>query len=171
MRSAWLLAVALLAGFLWPAAAQEPKNKMVTPELEKTLADVNQQWLCAAQYYKPKAQACVDFRAKYWVDQFFEIYPNGQIMTKADMVTSQSKAADEHPEAARGTYPDPQEFQLRAVYGDIALATDHTLFHSVDANGKLQLTGESRVLRIFVKVDGKWRPAAAALIPIEKPKQ
>ena len=171
MRSAWLLVVALLAGFLWPAAAQESKNKMVTPELEKTLADVNQQWLCAGKYYKPKAQACVDFRSKYWVDQFFEIYPNGQIMTKADMVTSQSKAASEHPDAARGTYPDPQEFQLRAVYGDIALATDHTIFHEVGPDGKLRVTGESRVLRIFVKENGTWRPASAALIPIEKPKQ
>jgi hypothetical protein len=171
MRCAWVLAVAMLAGFLWPAAAQESKNKLVTPELEKTLSDVNQQWLCAGPYQKPKAKDCVKFRSQYWVDQFFEIYPNGQIMTKAAMVTSQSKAADEHPDAAPGTGPNPQEFQLRAVYGDIALATDHTIFKSVDANGKLYVTGESRVLRIFVKENGKWRPASAALVPIEKPKQ
>ena len=170
MRSAWVLALALFTGFLWPASAQESKGKGVTPELEKTLSDVNQQWLCAGPYQKPKAKDCVAFRAQYWADQFFEIYPNGQIQTKAQMVESQSKNADAHPVAAPGTGPNPQEFELRAVYGNIALATDHTIFKAVDANGQLSVTGEARVLRIFVKENGKWRPAGAALVGMEKPK-
>jgi ketosteroid isomerase-like protein len=170
MRSAWLLALVLLTGFFWPAAAQESKNKGVTPELEKTLSDVNQQWLCAGPYQKPKAKDCVAFRAQYWADQFFEIYPNGQVQTKAEMVASQSKNAAEHPDAAPGTGPNPQEFQLRAVYGNVALATDHTIFKALDAKGQLTVTGEARVLRIFEKENGKWRPASAALVGIEKPK-
>jgi hypothetical protein len=170
MRSAWVLAGVVSLGMLLPVAAREPKSDAVTPELEKTLSDVNQQWLCAGPYQKPKAKDCVKFRSQYWVDQFFEIYPNGQVMTKAAMVESQSKAADEHPDAAHDTGPNPQEFQLRAVYGNIALATDHTIFKAVDANGKLYVTGEARILRIFVKEDGKWRPASAALVGLEKPK-
>jgi hypothetical protein len=57
-----------------------------------------------------------------------------------------------------------------AVYGSVALATDHTIFKVIDPNGKLGVTGEARVLRIFVKENGKWRPASAALVGMEKPK-
>src|SRR5690348_17857723 len=47
-------------------------------DLEKILAAANEQWLCAGPNYKAKAQDCVDSRAKFWADQFFEIYPNGR---------------------------------------------------------------------------------------------
>jgi hypothetical protein len=57
-----------------------------------------------------------------------------------------------------------------AVYGNVALATDHTIFKAVDANKKLAVTGEARVLRIFVKENGRWRPAAAALVGLPAPK-
>jgi hypothetical protein len=138
--------------------------------LEKVLDDVNNQWLCAGSYHKDKAQDCVNFRAQYWADQFFEIYPSGQIQTKAEMVASQSASATAHPASAPGTGPNPQEFKLMAVYGSVALATDHTIFKAIDPNGKLGVTGEARVLRIFVKENGKWRPASAALVGMEKPK-
>jgi hypothetical protein len=138
--------------------------------LEKVLDDVNNQWLCAGSYQKGKAQDCVNFRAQYWADQFFEIYPSGQIQTKAEMVASQSANAAAHPDSAPGTGPNPQEFKLMAVYGNVALATDHTIFKAIDANGKLAVTGEARVLRIFAKENGKWRPASAALVGMEKPK-
>jgi hypothetical protein len=112
----------------------------------------------------------VDFRAKYWADQFFEIYPSGQVQTKAEMVASQSANAATHPDSAPGTGPNPQEFKLMAVYGNLALATDHTIFKAIDPTGKLAVTSEARVLRIFVKENGKWRPASAALIGMEAPK-
>jgi hypothetical protein len=167
-----LLGAALITSLVIvsPAIAQAPAGEKNRAELEKTLNDVNQQWLCAGSYYKAKSQDCVNFRAKYWADQFFEIYPNGQVMTKAEMVTSQTQTATAHPDAAPGSGPNPQEFKLMAVYGDIALATDHTIFKAADATGKLSVTGEARVLRIFVKENGKWRPAAAALVGLEKPK-
>ena len=138
--------------------------------LEKTLADVNEQWLCAGQYYKPKAQDCVNFRASYWADQFFEIGQTGKVQTKAEMVAGQTANAKAHPDVVRGQGPNPQEFKLMAVYGDIALATDHTIFKAPDASGKLAVTGEARVLRMFVRENGKWRPAGAALVPLAQQK-
>src|SRR5215472_14156565 len=164
MRHAWVIAVIALVLVVSPAIGQAPASEKNRAELEKTLADVNQQWLCAGPYHKAKSQDCVNFRAQYWADQFFEIYPSGQVQTKAEMVASQTQNATAHPDSAPGTGPDPQEFQLRALYGNVALATDHTYFKAVDANGQLSLTGEARVLRIFVKENGKWRPAAAALV-------
>jgi Domain of unknown function (DUF4440) len=127
-------------------------------DLEKMLWDADQQWLCSGPYQKPHKD-CVQFRSQYWADQFFEIYPSGQVQTKAEMVASQSA---QNP--APGTGPYPQDFKLMAVYGNIALATDLTRFKTVDAHGNLAFTSQARVLRIFVKEKGKWRPASAALV-------
>ena len=154
------LAVAL---FFAPLSIARPAvGDKVSPELEKTLDDVNYQWLCSGKYYKPKAQDCVNFRAQYWADQFFEIYPSGLVQTKAEMIARQRAA---HPSKDVG--PHPSEFKLMAVYPNFALATDHTWLRSEDVNGKEAGT-DTRVLRMFVKENGKWRPAGAALVPIVK---
>ena len=172
MRYFLIAVLFVLSGLSVPLAAQEKMTmgdkKWVA--LEKVLDDVNNQWLCAGSYHKDKAQDCVNFRAQYWADQFFEIYPSGQVQTKAEMVASQTANAAAHPESASGTGPNTQEFKLMAVYGNVALATDHTIFKAIDPAGKLAVTSEARVLRIFVKENGKWRPASAALVGMEKPK-
>jgi hypothetical protein len=170
MRYAWVLVLFVLSNFSAPALAQQKmsmgdKNWVA---LEKVLDDVNNQWLCSGKYYKAKRQDCVDFRAKYWADQFFEVGQSGRTQTKAEMVASQSAGAVKNPDVVRGTGPNPQEFKLMAVYGNIALATDHTIFKSADASGTVSVTSEASVLRMFVKEKGKWRPAGAVLIPIKK---
>jgi hypothetical protein len=172
MRYAWVLVLFALSGFSLPASAQQPmmKGDKSWNDLEKVLEDVNNQWLCAGKYHKAKQQDCVNFRAKYWLDQFFEIYPNGQVQTKAEMVASQTAGATAHPDSVPGTGPNPQEFKLMAVYGNLALATDHTIFKSIDASGKLAVTSEATVLRIFAKEKGTWRPASAALVGLPAPK-
>jgi hypothetical protein len=55
-----------------------------------------------------------------------------------------------------------------AVYGDVALATDHTVFKAADEKGNISVRTEANVLRMFVKYNGKWVPAGAALVPIAK---
>lgn len=80
------------------------------------------------------------------------------------MVAGQTAAAAKDPDVVRGTGPNPQDFKLMSVYGNIALATDHTVFKSADAAGNLSVTSEAEVLRMFVKENGKWRPAGAVLI-------
>jgi len=160
-----LLLFAACAILLVPTQGQDNGKNAA---LEKTLADVNEQWLCAGQYYKPKAQDCVNFRAQYWADQFFEIGQTGKVQTKAEMVAGQTANAKAHPDVVQGQGPNPQDFKLMALYGDIALATDHTIFKAPDASGKLTVTGEASVLRMFVRENGKWRPAGAVLIPRDK---
>lgn len=156
-----LMAVSLLA-----VGQDANKTTGKNADLEKVLAAANEQWLCAGSYYKAKAQDCVDSRAKFWADQFFEIYPNGQVQTKAEMVVSQTEGAKKNPNVVVGQGPNPTEFKLMALYGNVALGVDRTIFKAPDANGKLATTSQARVLRIFVKENGKWRPAAAALITI-----
>src|SRR5437763_1646734 len=130
-----LMAVSLLA-----IGQDAGKNANKNASLEKTLADANEQWLCADQYYKPKAQDCVNFRSKFWADQFFEIYPNAQVQTKTEMVASQTDNAKKHPDVVAGEGPNPTEFKLMAVYGNIAMGVDRTIFKGPDTSGKLATT-------------------------------
>jgi hypothetical protein len=157
---AGLMAVPFLA-LGQEAGHQSDKNA----ELEKALWDAEQQWLCSSNQgpYHKDIKDCVEFRSRYWPDQFFEISAKGKVQTKAQMIASQTAGIPTH---VTGVGPYPQDFKLMAVYGNFALATDLTRFKTVDANGKLAFTSQCRVLRMFVKEDGRWRPAGAALVPI-----
>jgi ketosteroid isomerase-like protein len=154
-----LLAVPAVLGLPTVGAAQEMKQA----SLENTLWDVDQQWLCDGPYQKPYAE-CVKFRSNYWVDGFFEVQSGGTLRNKEEMVASQSAA-----DPAKGVRPYPADFKFVAVYGDVAIGTDHTDFKTVQPNGTYAFTSDSHCLRVFVKVNGAWRPAAAALVPVIPP--
>jgi hypothetical protein len=153
------------AAFGQEPAKQAPKmGSKEWTELEKTLWDVDQQWLCSAgatPYHKDYKE-CVEFRNQFWTDQFFEISIAGKVQTKSEMIAMQRAA---HPSPGVGPHPD--DFKLMAVYGDFALATDHTFLRRESRDGSVAGT-ETRVLRMFAKENGKWRPAGAALVPILK---
>src|SRR5579872_6813984 len=86
-------------------------------QLEATLRDANLKWLCQGKYYKPKRQDCVDLRAKYWDDQFFEMNPGASgTQTKAQMIASQTAVAKTYSDVLRGEGANPTEFKLMAVY-------------------------------------------------------
>jgi hypothetical protein len=163
-----LIAVALMAvSSLAIAQDSMKKGDQGWTDLEKQLADINDQWVCAHQYHKNHAQDCVDFKNKIWPDTFFEISRQGEVTDKQEMVKRQSATAAARPVSLGDAGPNPQDFKLKAVYGNVALATDRTVFKAPDASGKIVVTDEATVLRIFVKLDGKWRPAGAALVPVK----
>ena len=148
-----LLAVPALAA----AQGAKPAN------LEDTLWDVNQQWLCDGPYQKSYTE-CVKFRSQYWVNGFFEVQSGGTLRNKEEMVATQSAA-----NPATGVRPYPADFKFVAVYGDVALGTDHTDFKTIRPDGSYAFTSDSHCLRVFVKQNGEWRPAAAALVPVIPP--
>jgi len=158
------LAVLLASSSLAPGQVPAKKVSVASrAALEKELWDADQQWLCssgAGPYHKDYKE-CIEFRNQYWTDQFFEISPEGQVQNKAQMIAAQRAV---HPSPGVGPYPD--DFKLMAVYGNFALATDHTRLKRQSADGKVSEV-EVRVLRMFAKEDGKWRPAGAALVPIK----
>ena len=164
MKFAWLLAVFALGIWLMPALGQELSNQ--NPQLEKVLWDVDQQWLCSGPYQKP-FKDCVAFRTHYWPDQFFEVVQTGDLLDKPQMVATQTGQIPSNPPPGEAPYPDA--FRLRAVYGDFAMATDITSFKTLDSHGRLVFTSDAKVLRLFVKQDGEWRPAAAGLVPFVPP--
>src|ERR1700733_11932534 len=137
----FILAILLAVPSL--AAAQEARQA----NLESTLWDVDQQWLCDGPYQKPYPE-CVKFRSQYWADGFFEVQSGGTLRNKEEMVATQSGA-----NPATGVRPYPADFRLVAVYGDIALGTDHTDFKTVKADGSYAFTADSHCLRGFVRKD------------------
>ncbi len=156
MTSVRVLFVVALMAVSSCILGQQTKNS----DLEKVLWDVDQQWLCAGPYQKPYKD-CLQFRSKYWVDQFFEIGSIGVVRNKGEMIAVQT--------AASPTQPYPADFKLIAVYGNFALATDHTDLKTVNTSGQLAFTSDSRALRLFVQENGEWRPAGAALVPVIPP--
>ena len=68
------VAVALMA-LSSPVFAQDSMKKgdKGWTELEKQLADINDQWVCAHKYHKNHAQDCVDFKNHIWPSKFFEV--------------------------------------------------------------------------------------------------
>jgi ketosteroid isomerase-like protein len=147
---AWM-AVASLAPL---AMGQEASESTMNPKLEKELWEVEQQWLDAARNRK------LDVLQDLWTDQFVEINSGGTTPGKKEQM---QRLAGREPKPGVGAFPD--DFKLRAVYGDFALATDHTTLKGISTNGH-DFSGEYRVLRMFVKEHGKWRVAGAALVPI-----
>lgn len=167
MRVTCLLALMCLSTL---AVAQEPNTKTAAgsqdkAQMEKMLWNVEQEWLCSSgnSAHHKDYEGCVEFRSKFWPDTFFEISVKGEVQTKRQMIASQTAAAATH---VPGVGPYPHDFKLMAVYGDVALATDTTDFKTADANGKLAFTSKTTVLRMFVKQNGEWRPAGAALVPV-----
>ena len=107
-------------------------------DLETQLADINDQWVCAHKYHKNHAQDCVDFKNQIWPSTFFEISQQGEVTDKAEMVKRQTATATAKPVSPGDAGPNPQDFQFMAVYGNVALATDQTVFKVADDKGNIQ---------------------------------
>ena len=139
------------------ASAQASKTSEATERhtgLEQQLWEIDQQWLEAARNQK------LDVLKQLWTGQFFEVLPGGRVVSKAELMDMISRA---HPAPNVGAFPD--DFKLRAVYGNFAIATDHTTLKGPVLPGRRD-AGAYRVVRFFVKESGKWRVAGAALVAI-----
>jgi hypothetical protein len=159
MKNLSAIILCALAILPLPTRAQEKRAPNTgTAALEKELYAVELKWM-KAEFDKRKTGP--DSMGELWTDDFFDILPGGQVVNKEQMMDMMAKT-DRQP----GTGAFPGEFKLRAVYGNVALASDHTILKGVDSNGKIVVTREMGVLRMFVKENGKWRVAGAGLVPI-----
>jgi Domain of unknown function (DUF4440) len=162
MRYAWVLALCVLGSFAQPVVAQEKsQNSAGKAALEKQLYAVELKWMKAEH---DKKMTGPDSMGEMWMDTFFDVLPGGRVVTKQEMMDMMGKA-DPKP----GTGAFPVDFKIRAIYGNVVLATDHTTIKGLDANGKIVPVREMNVLRMFVKDNGKWRVAGAGLVPVAEP--
>src|ERR1700733_1471662 len=159
MRNVWVLILCVACCMPLPAPAQEKSQSgSGNAALQKELFALELKWM-KAEF--DKKMTGPDSMGELWTDDFFDILPGGQVVNKEQMMDMMAKT-DRQP----GTGAFPGEFKLRAVYGNVALASDHTILKGVDSNGKIVVTREMGVLRMFVKENGKWRVAGAGLVPI-----
>jgi hypothetical protein len=159
MRYVWVLMLCALSGFPLLVRAQEKSQPTAgNAALEKQLFAIELKWMKAEFDKKMDGP---DSMGEMWTDDFFDVLPGGRVVNKQEMMELMGKT-DRQP----GTGAFPDHFKLRAVYGNVALATDHTTIKGVDANGKIVGVREMGVLRMFVKEKGKWRVAGAGLVPM-----
>lgn len=144
-------------GLTSPIAAKQAAS--VTPEasasgngLEARLWEIDQKWLEGARTRN------LALLTKLWTDQFFEVIPGGRLVSKSELLQMLSQA-----ERGPNTGAFPADFKLRAVYGNFAIATDQTTLKGAVASGR-NTAGNYRVVRFFVKENGKWRVAGAGLV-------
>jgi len=163
MRYVCALILCVMASISLPARAQE-KSKPSTDNaaLEKELYALDLKWM-KAEF--DKKMTGPDSMGELWMDDFFDVGTRG-VINKQDMMAQMAKA-DRKP----GTGAFPDHFKIMAVYGNVVLATDHTIIKGVDANGNIVPVREMNVIRMFVKDKGKWRVAGAGLVPIVAPTQ
>lgn len=161
MKTVCAIALFVLGAISLPARAQDKQNKKdvsaANPALEKELFAIELKWM-KAEF--DKRTTGPDSMGELWTDQFFDVLPGGKVVNKQEMMDMMVKT-DRQP----GTGAFPDSFKLRALYGNVALATDHTIIKGVDANGKIIVVREMSVLRMFVKENGKWHVAGAGLVP------
>jgi hypothetical protein len=162
MRYAWVLALCVLGSFVQPVVAQEKSQGSAgKAALEKELYAVELKWMKAEH---DKKMTGPDSMGEMWMDTFFDVLPGGRVVNKQEMMDMMGKA-DPKP----GTGAFPVDFKIRAIYGNVVLATDHTTIKGLDANGKIVPVREMNVLRMFVKDNGKWRVAGAGLVTVVEP--
>jgi len=162
MRYACVLILCVLAGFILPVKAQEKSDKSAgNAALEKELYAVELKWMQAEH---DKKMTGPESMGEMWMDEFFDVLPGGRVVNKQEMMDMMGKA-----DAKPGTGAFPVDFKIRAIYGNVVLATDHTTIRGLDANGKIVPVREMSVLRMFVKDKGKWRVAGAGLVPVAAP--
>jgi len=162
MKYAWVLILCVLSGFIVPARTQEkPAKSTGNAALEKELYEVELKWMKAEH---DKKLSGPDSMGEMWMDEFFDVLPGGRVVNKQEMMDMMNKA-DPKP----GTGAFPVDFKIRAIYGNVVLATDHTTIKGLDASGKIVPVREMNVLRMFVKDKGKWRVAGAGLVPVAAP--
>ena len=152
-----LIAVVSFASFVVGQQASKQIQKSPSrSDLEKQLWDIDQKWRQAAQNKN------FDYLKDLWTDQFFEILPKGQVVSKSELLHLLSKI-----DRSSGFGASLSDFNLVAVYRDFAIATDHTTATGLVVDGRsVQEGGKYEAVRFFVKDNGKWRVAGAAFVPI-----
>jgi hypothetical protein len=159
MRNIAVLILCIVTCMPRPSLAQmKSQPSAANAALEKELFALELKWM-KAEF--DKKMTGPDSMGELWTDEFFDVLPGGRVVNKQEMMELMAET-DRQP----GTGAFPDHFKLMAVYGNVALATDHTVIKGVDANGKIVVVREMGVLRMFVKEKGKWRVAGAGLVPI-----
>ena len=135
-------------------AGKERSEAISRAALEQQLWKLDQQWLNAVQNRK------MTFLDHVSTSQFIEVLPGGWVVTKADQMERLAKVRRKP-----GIVCIRDDFKLRGIYGNIALATGHVTQKGIGVYGR-DTTGDYRAVRVFIRQGGRWMAAESALVPI-----
>lgn len=152
MKRAYGLAVTILSIVASGAAAlgQAPKKPAAPVEdVAGTVAILDHVWLDAARNHDGETAAWL------FADDFVEIHPGGFIVSKQQQVDmiADPKLGDLQIQST--------DIQVRYASPDVAVLTDTTTIRGTQ--GETNYGGQYRVMRVFVKQQGRWRAAGAGI--------
>jgi ketosteroid isomerase-like protein len=135
------------------ALGHAPKKPASTTESPAaTIAIMDHIWLDAAHN---RDTGTMDW---LFASDFVEVHPGGFIVNKKQQI---DQIRD--PQLILNEI-HPDDIQVRYVSPDVAVITDTTMIRGESAGVKYN--GPQRVMRVFVKQNGRWRAAGAGIVPI-----
>ena len=155
MKLAYGLAASILFIIASGAVAlgQTPKKPAATGEdVAGTVAILDHVWLDAAHNHDGETAAWL------FADNFVEIHPGGILVTKQQQVDmiSNTQLGDLAIQSS--------DIQVRYASADVAVLTDTTTIRG--KQGETSYDGQYRVMRVFAKLNGRWRAAGAGIARI-----
>ena len=124
--------------------------------VEQQLKAIDRQWLHAATVQD------VDYLRQLFADDMFEVQNGGSVVTGAEMRRYLAIPG-------RQVQINSDHVEVRGIYGDTAILTDHTTQAGATADGK-KISGEYTVMRVLKKLDGRWRAIGANMTPLRASK-
>jgi hypothetical protein len=155
MKRAYVVALTILLVVASGAVAlgQSPKKPAAAGEdVAGTVAILDHVWLDAAHNHDGETAAWL------FADNFVEIHPGGFLVTKkqqVDMIAN-TQLGDLAIQSS--------DIQVRYASPDVAVLTDTTTIRG--KQGETNYDGQYRVMRVFCKVQGRWRAAGAGIARI-----
>jgi ketosteroid isomerase-like protein len=120
--------------------------------IEQELKAIDQEWLHAATVQD------VDYLERLFADGMFEVQNGGSVVTGAEMRRYLAIPG-------RQVQINIDQVEVRGIYGDTAILTDHTSQTGATADGR-KISGEYTVMRVLKKLDGNWRAIGANMTPL-----
>ena len=147
------LMIILIAATGAVALGQAPKKPVTAGEdVAGTVAILDHVWLDAAHNHDGETAAWL------FADNFVEIHPGGFLVSKEQQVNmiANIKLGDLAIQSS--------DIQVRYASPDVAVLTDTTTIRG--KQGETNYDGQYRVIRVFAKVQGRWRAAGAGIARI-----
>jgi hypothetical protein len=135
------------------ALGQAPKKRAAAGEdVAGTVAILDHVWLDAAHNHDGETAAWL------FADNFVEVHPGGFLVSKQQQVDmiSNTQLGDLAIQSS--------DIQVRYASPDVAVLTDTTTIRG--KQGETNYDGQYRVMRVFAKVQGRWRAAGAGIARI-----
>jgi ketosteroid isomerase-like protein len=129
-------------------ALGQSSNKAKSEDVAATIAVLDHIWLDAAHNHDAGTLAWL------FADDFVEIHPGGKFANKQEQIDQVSD-----PKGTLELHPD--DIQVRYASPDVAVLTDTTTIRGL--SGGVTYDGQYRAMRVFVKLNGRWRAAGAGI--------